>query len=429
MWKWCTAAVYLVSTLAFVTAWKQGKKQSLPSLCFAVIVAVATGVAVSPVFWEGSFPAALLAGQAVYWGWAWLAHRRDALLPCAFISLSSIMPWLPLCLSKAELWQYALLFAALLACLLLAIAGRFGRDRGSIAQAGDPDMAKPWRHFWIYLPLAMLPLGITALLTAADLTAANALMLSGTLFASLALLLALGEQIRRRQKAEALTDELSRWQRESRDYMNTIRSQRHDFNLHLHAISGLITGGDYEGCREYMQKLTSEAAAVNDIMPVSDPVVGAMLYNMREEARREGSDITYHITYDMGDIICNGFECNKIIGNLLKNAIEALQTPEDKAFGISMRIFKRRGNTVIAVENRFIGERDQIARVFEAGYSNKKNHEGIGLSMVLRTAARYGGRVYPEFEDDIIRFVVNIPNKVNLTEGRNKNDDSSPDFR
>ena len=37
--------------------------------------------------------------------------------------------------------------------------------------------------------------------------------------------------------------------------------------------------------------------------------------------------------------------------------------------------------------------------------------------MVLQTAERYGGRVYPEFEEDKIRFVVNIPNKVHLTKG------------
>ena len=114
----------------------------------------------------------------------------------------------------------------------------------------------------------------------------------------------------------------------------------------------------------------------------------------------------------MEDISCNGFECNKIIGNLLQNAIDALQTPEDKACGIRLNILKRRGNTVIISENRFTGDADDIARAFELGYSTKKNHEGLGLSMVLRTVQQYGGRVYPEFEENIIRFVVNIPNKV-----------------
>ncbi|MBQ8620881.1 MAG: GHKL domain-containing protein [Oscillospiraceae bacterium] len=194
--------------------------------------------------------------------------------------------------------------------------------------------------------------------------------------------------------------------------MNTIRSQRHDFNLHLHAIAGLISGGEYEECGEYVRKLVEDAAAVNDIMPVADAVVGSMLYNMREQARRKGSDIFYHITYDMEDIVCNGFECNKIIGNLLQNAIDAMHSTEDLAFGIRASIFKRRGCTVICVENRFTGDPNTIARVFEPGWSTKRGHEGIGLAMVLRTVEQYGGRVYPEFEEDLIRFVVTIPNRV-----------------
>ena len=209
--------------------------------------------------------------------------------------------------------------------------------------------------------------------------------------------------------------------------MNTIRSQRHDFNLHLHAISGLLGSGQYDQCGDYVRRLVAEANAVNDIMPVSDAVVGSMLYNMREEARRRGSDILYDITYDMADVLCNGFECNKIIGNLLQNAIDALRSPEDRACGIRLSIFKRRGNTVIICENRFTGDPDRIARVFEPGYSTKKGHEGIGLSMVLRTVRLYGGRVYPEFDDGIIRFVVNIPNKVDLSKGGAAHDDTDAD--
>ena len=215
-------------------------------------------------------------------------------------------------------------------------------------------------------------------------------------------------------------EEMGRWQQESRDYMNVIRAQRHDYNFHLHAVVGLIGNGEYEECRRYLEKMAGEAADVNDIMPVSDAVVGSMLHNMRQEARKRGSKITYDITYDMTDALCNGFECNKIIGNLLQNALDALTTREALEQGIHMAVFKRRGNTVITVENYFDGDKDQIARVFEPGYSTKHRHEGIGLSMVLRTVRQYGGRIYPEFEENLIRFVVNIPNKVNLPEGEGK---------
>ncbi len=221
-------------------------------------------------------------------------------------------------------------------------------------------------------------------------------------------LLAQQRQLARREQA------LNDWQRDSREYMNTIRSQRHDFNLHIHALTGLIDSGDYAACRDYLHRMAAEAADVNDIMPVSDAVVGSMLYLMREEARSRGTDIRYKVTYDMRDTMCSGFACNKIIGNLLQNAIDAAVSEQDKACGIQMCVFRRRGNTVITVENRFTGERSAILRAFEVGYSTKKHHEGIGLSMVQRTLEQCGGRIYPEFEGERIRFVVNIPNRVNL---------------
>ena len=37
--------------------------------------------------------------------------------------------------------------------------------------------------------------------------------------------------------------------------------------------------------------------------------------------------------------------------------------------------------------------------------------------MVQKTVKRYGGRVYPEFGENTIRFVVNVPNRVTLQKG------------
>ncbi len=210
--------------------------------------------------------------------------------------------------------------------------------------------------------------------------------------------------------------EVSQWMVDSKDYMNVIRSQRHDYNLHIHTLVGLIENEDYEDARNYMRNMASEAADVNDIMPLDDAVLGSLLYNMREAARKKGTEIEYHITYDMKDMLCSGFDCNKIIGNLLQNAIDAAVSDQAKAYGIHVRIFKRRGNTVIYVENYFEGKRDQILKAFEAGYTTKHNHEGIGLAMVFRAVNRAQGRIYPEFDTNLVRFVVNLPNRISFDE-------------
>ena len=416
MFEWITLAIGSVASIVFAGYWLHAKAPHIGRLCISVAAGILVYLALV-VFWrEGAFFIAMLAGQIVCLICEFIHRNRQLLLAEGCFYLSSDMIWLPLCMCREEVWEYAVYMAALLLCVSLIPMGR--EEQRQVYRLMD-FYSERRNYFWIIscLPCVVLVPDILILMVTGTFSVFSGLVLSTVFLFLFAIILCLQWEVFHRLHAEYLSNALAQWQRESRDYMNTIRSQRHDFNLHLHALSGLINSNKYEECQRYVQKLVSEAADVNDIMPVSDPVVGSMLYNMREKARRQGTDILYHITYDMEDILCNGFECNKIIGNLLQNAIDALQTPEDKKRGIRFKILKRRGNTVIISENPFTGNPDSIARVFEPGYSTKKGHEGIGLSMVLRTAHSYGGRVYPEFENDVIRIVVSIPNKVHLPEG------------
>lgn len=360
----------------------------------------------------GRFLLPLLAGEGACLLWDVLRQKRELVLPEACLYLCVSAAFAPLCLGGGGRLGFYPALTALFVEITLWQAGRrcagpldFYPERRDLCAAFS---AAPCA---VLLPEA----AVLAVFRAGG--EAEALALCCAFLALLYVALLLQEELCRRVQAEEFSRAAERWQSESRDYINTIRSQRHDFNLHLHAISGLLATGSWDECSRYVSDLVAEAGDVNDIMPVSDAVVGSMLFNMRQEARRRGSDITYDITYDMADTLCSGFACNKIIGNLLQNAIDALHTPEDRACGIRLSIFKRRGNTVIISENRFTGDPAAIASVFEPGYSTKKGHEGIGLNMALRTAAACGGRIYPEFDGELIRFVVNLPNKVNLPEG------------
>lgn len=407
-----TLAIGLIASIFFASYWLEGK---LPRLVGTLVSAVAAAAAFFALngFWQpGAFMSALVLGQLVWTGDMFLhgGHRNLLFALCLYAGADMI--WLPMCLCGKAVWEIAVYFSLMVLCASLALL----YTRYEVRRLNAPVSEKNSQYILVgCLPCTVLiPEGM--LLTAqSELSVASAMLMGVAFLLLYCLLLWLQQEVIRRISAEELNRMMSRWQMEARDYMNTIRSQRHDFNLHVHALSGLIRSGEYDKCSQYLEKLVADTAAVNDIMPIRDAVVGSMLYNMREEARRKGSDIYYHITYDMGDIICNGFECNKIIGNLLQNAIDALVTPEDKAYGIRMSIFKRRGNTVITSENRFTGDPERIAAFFELGQSSKMGHEGIGLSMVMRTAQQYGGRIYPEFENGVIRFVVNIPNKVNLS--------------
>lgn len=425
MFRWLTITILLAVSTISADRWLMREKERILKTALAVgggsvsaLLLWALGNLAGPGTFPGSADLAFLGlplGQAVGLVCDGVWHQRQYILPELVFDICVDLAVFPLCICGGSVFRYAVYLAVLLLCLC------------TLPERADHGRVSPC-EFWpqyrgMYLRASLLPclflvpeLLLLLICGRPGIGEALSLCISFLLLSGFGLWL--GQEFMRRVLAEELNEAFGRWQQESRDYMNTIRSQRHDFNLHLHAISGLVESGRYEECQAYVSRLVLEANAVNDIMPVNDAVVGSMLYHMREEARSRGSDITYEITYDMRDIFCNGFECNKIIGNLLQNAIDALRTPEDKAQGIRLCILKRRGNTVIILENRFTGEPDRIARVFDPGYSTKKGHEGIGLSMVLKTVERYRGRIYPEFDGELIRFVVNIPNRVSLVEGR-----------
>lgn len=411
MFLWGSAILYSAMCCIFLSFWIQGRRPTVVQLTIVLISTILTLLLDLPEAFR--FFIAICVGCASY-AVACVFGERKFLLQTTAALLCLLTPWTPLLKCGDVNWELCIIAVALLACAAIGVVDKL--RHGELSAAAEQYTAPKNDTLLNGIPLLSLPIAALLLIGETELSFLQAAAQSVTLFAVSALLMFLQDQIRQRLKAQFLNRAFRRWQRESRDYMNTIRSQRHDFNLHLHAISGLISSGEYAQCGEYVRKLVSDAAAINDIMPVADAVVGSMLYNMREQARRKGSDITYDITYDMEDIVCNGFECNKIIGNLLQNAIDAMTTPEDLACGIHASIFKRRGYTVITVENRFAGDKDTIAKAFDAGYSTKSEHDGIGLPMVLRTVEQYSGRVYPEFEADRIRFVVNIPNKLNLKE-------------
>jgi sensor histidine kinase regulating citrate/malate metabolism len=141
-----------------------------------------------------------------------------------------------------------------------------------------------------------------------------------------------------------------------------------------------------------------------------------MLNDMRQTAKLRGTHIEYDIKYDMKDVMCNAFECNKVIGNLIQNALDAIHSEAEKEYGIRVGIYKRCGYTAITVSNYFEGNTEGILHAFDLEYSTKEGHEGIGLTMIEKTLSKYSGRVYAEVDDKVVNFIANIPNRITYDE-------------
>ncbi len=211
------------------------------------------------------------------------------------------------------------------------------------------------------------------------------------------------------ERAEALMDK--QYQGELLSFMQDIRSQRHDFNFHLRAISTLIGHHNYQECDEYIQQIVKNSSALNDMLPLHNAATSALISAFQELALQKGIKFDVAVTTDMAQLPCTVYEINTIIGNLLQNAIDELEQTRSSG-PIRLSIMFRSRYYVIRVTNPCSKDPETMKSIFQPGYSTKRSHEGLGLATVRRITERYGGKVLPEFGQGLIHMVVQLPFSV-----------------
>lgn len=213
-------------------------------------------------------------------------------------------------------------------------------------------------------------------------------------------------QYKKRLK-ELLSD--SQHQKEILSYYNVIRSQRHDFNFHLNAIYALINDKNYLDCKRYIEDIAKDAGYINELLPLYHPIIGAMLNTFKEVANQNGIQVNYFIYDNLKSMPCSVYEMNKILGNLIQNAIDELKEKNENNPKIDVDISKERGSIIVKVTNSTSLLENEIKNIFKVGYTTKRQHEGLGLPMVQKILNKYNGIIYSEILDKEISFIVRIP--------------------
>ena len=201
-------------------------------------------------------------------------------------------------------------------------------------------------------------------------------------------------------------------------FMNVVRSQRHDYNLHVQTVASLIAQEKWDECREYVNALTADTNKMNAVLPVKDPAVAALINNFRIIMAQNGITLLMDIRDDMANVVTTAYETNKIIGNLLQNALDELAGRGEQG-SIELDIFKR-GEYVIARVSNPVADPEAFRKkqdeIFRQGFTTKRGHDGVGLSSIKALAESKGGGVTCWLEDDIVHFTASIPVRLELNE-------------
>ena len=198
-----------------------------------------------------------------------------------------------------------------------------------------------------------------------------------------------------------------------RDYVDALRAQAHEFMNKLHVILGLVKLESYDQLATYINRIAAEHEAEISFVAkrIREPVLAGFILSKLSLAREK--NVVMHLAEEsyvpqpqQKQIV---HEMVTIIGNLVENAFEAVQSSAHKE--VELHIYCDEGVLYINVSDTGEGISPAInEHLYQKGISSKGNNRGFGLYLVERSLEALQGKI--EFETrpgEGTVFTVSIP--------------------
>lgn len=197
-------------------------------------------------------------------------------------------------------------------------------------------------------------------------------------------------------------------------YLDTLRSQRHEFMNRLHLISGLIHMSDYESAAAVIDRVNEEYQQTLEfyLARIRDPAIVGILVGKTHRAGELGIQLKVSADSLVGGCCPHREVAVAVLGNAIENAFEAfsqaLVKREDA--GVSVLIREEAEALVIEVNDNGPGVEPAIRdRLFEDGVSTKGEGRGLGLALVSRLVEKCGGHIRCQSDDRGTQISVSLP--------------------
>jgi len=174
--------------------------------------------------------------------------------------------------------------------------------------------------------------------------------------------------------------------------ISEIRLRQHEFNNHINAIySQHLTCKSYEELVERQRAYCEEILYDNryeKLLKTGDFVLTGFLYGKFIEAEKRGIKIEYELKCMELNSSLPMFKLIELIGNLIDNAMDALEESEKKRLYVS--VLESMEEIVIEVRNVHPTlSAKEITAMFQRGYSSKGEGRGLGLYGLKRMGTEY----------------------------------------
>lgn len=181
-----------------------------------------------------------------------------------------------------------------------------------------------------------------------------------------------------------------------RNYADALRAQSHEFMNKLHVILGMVHMGYYEKVENYISETVNHRK--NEIgfvtKKIKDPVLAGFLIGKLSNSRESGVELTvsceHHVPLPADSDTTH--ELITVVGNLIDNAIDALQNCEVKKIEVGFDYADE--ILTVEVKDTGMGMSEELQnQIFEKGFSTKGENRGFGLYLVAQAVKRLEGEL------------------------------------
>lgn len=198
-----------------------------------------------------------------------------------------------------------------------------------------------------------------------------------------------------------------------------IRLKQHEFNNHINAIySQHLVCKTYdelvERQREYCESIIYDNR-YEKLLKTGNSVLIGFLYGKFMEAESRKIVVEYDVRWTGFNIKLPIYKVIELVGNLLNNAMDALEKTDNKRLYVS--IVEEKEYISVCVQNVYKEvSTKQIAEMFQKGYSSKGENRGLGLYSLKKMGKEYGFEIICSnilrSDEKWISFSVNLEKSV-----------------
>lgn len=174
-----------------------------------------------------------------------------------------------------------------------------------------------------------------------------------------------------------------------------LHSERKEFSRQLGLIDSFIKEKKTEELSRYLAQVSYEVSTVGNLSILQKPELKALLLQKAGETQKRNISVQYSINSTLNNLEVTSAELISLIGNLLDNAIEALENTDCSPKEILLNVCEDDNKIIFEIyNNEPIIPLEIQEKIFTRGVSTKeKEGRGYGLAIVKKIVNNYKGHI------------------------------------